>query len=84
MEKLFTIFDLVSESLVLIGPDKTPGSFVRKNLPYLSKINPNYYADYEIYEVGTIDDTTCEIHPCKKSLIAWDCYKTPEIVADNK
>lgn len=82
MEKLFTIYDVISDSLVLIGPDKTAGSFVRKNLPYLSKINANYLSDYIIYEVGTIDDSTCEITSTVKTLIPWDCYKTPEIVAE--
>ncbi|HBF68146.1 MAG TPA: hypothetical protein DDW20_02355 [Firmicutes bacterium] len=75
---LYAVYDVVSESVSVLGTSTTDGAFIRQNLPYLEKINPNFKTDLQIRKIGTIDDTTCVVAPCEHTIVDWNTYNVPE------
>ena len=75
---LYVIYDSVADETVLCSLCKTDGLFVRQNLPYVSKINPNYEIDMHIYCIGQYVDSTMQVEPCPPRKVSWDSYKRPE------
>lgn len=76
---IFCIRDLVGDEVIALGMSPTAGAFIRQNIPYFAKINPNYMVDYRILLIGEFTESDLKITPCEPQLISWDCYKTPEI-----
>lgn len=76
---VYVIYDVVSDSTVVIGTSATDGAFVRQNVPYLSKINDNFLNDFVIYRIGEYFDSECRLVPCEKVLVDWSSYKKPEV-----
>lgn len=79
VNNIYVVFDVVSDSTVVIGTAVNDKSFIRQNLPYLAKINPNYREDYKVYCVGTYVDTTRKLEQIEERVIDFDCYQS-----DNK
>lgn len=77
---VYVVVDKVADETVLLGMCKTDGLLVRQNLPYLSKINPNFVNDFVIYCIGQYVDTSMVLEPCPPREVSWDSYKTPEAV----
>lgn len=77
---VYVVVDKVADETVLLGMCKTDGLLVRQNLPYLSKINPNFREDFEIYCVGQYVDTSKSLEASPARLVSWDSYRTPEEV----
>ena len=77
---IYVVIDKVADETVLLCMCKTDGLLVRQNIPYLSKINPNFVTDFEIYQVGQYVDTSMALEPCPPRLVSWDSYKAPEQV----
>lgn len=77
--RIYSIFDVVSDSTVLIGTAPTDGAFIRQNMPYLEKINPNFLNDFKVSYIGDFIESTGKIVPCDPTEVAWDSYKHPEI-----
>lgn len=75
---VYVVVDKVADETVLLGMCKTDGLLVRQNLPYLSKINPNFANDFIIYCIGQYVDTSMSLEPCPAREVPWDSYKTPE------
>ena len=75
---IYTVFDTVADETILLGMCKTDGLFVRQNLPYLNKINPNYERDYVIYCIGQFVDSENSLEPSAPRVVSWDSYKSPE------
>ena len=81
---IYKIFDTVADETILLGMCKTDGLFIRQNLPYLAKINPNFRSDLLIYCVGYLSDSDGLVHPTDDGtprLVNWDSYNSPESVA---
>ena len=78
--RIYSIFDIVSYSTVLIGTAPTDGAFIRQNMPYLEKINPNFLEDFVVNYIGDYVESTNSIEPISSPVeVPWDCYKHPEI-----
>ena len=77
---VYVIFDTVADEPIVISTSKTDGLFVRNNLPYVSKMNPNYLMDYVIYHVGYFVDSELSLESCSPRVVDWDSYKFPEQV----
>ncbi len=77
---LFVIYDTVSDSVAVVGTANNAKTFIRQNLPYLSKINPNYLAEYKLFQVGSLIESTLSLvaSPSPEQ-IDWSIYSsTPE------
>ena len=79
---IYVIRDKVADDIVLLAMSKTDGLFVRQNVPYLSKLNPNFMDDMEILCIGEFTDSSMSISPSPARLVSWDSYKTPEQKGD--
>lgn len=75
---IYVVYDKVADETIILGNAKTDGMFIRNNAQFLSRMNPNYLADYDVYCVGTYTDTEKKITACNPRLVLWDAYKTPE------
>lgn len=75
---LYAVYDIVSKSVSVLGTSTTDGAFIRQNLPYLEKINPNFKDDYVIKKIGTIDDSTAIVTSCEHTVVDWNSYNAPE------
>lgn len=71
---IYVIFDTISDSVVVIGTANNDKTFIRQNLPYLAKINPNYLNEYKLYRVGDFVESTLSIVPSEPSEIDWNTY----------
>lgn len=72
---LFVVFDNVADTSLVIGSAPNEATFIRQNLPYLSKINENFLNDFSVYEIATFKESTMSVTPLDKPrLIAWDAY----------
>ena len=60
---IYVIRDKVADDIVLLSMCKTDGLFVRQNLPFLSKLNPNFMEDTEILCIGEFVDSSMSISP---------------------
>lgn len=78
---VYCIFDVVSDSAIIIGTSSTDGAFIRQNVPYLSKMNENYVNDYVIYKVGSFTESNMKLEACEPVVVPWDSYNNPETVA---
>ena len=79
---IYVIRDKVADDIVLLSMCKTDGLFVRQNLPFLSKLNPNFMEDTEILCIGEFVDSSMSISPSPARLVSWDSYKSPEQKGD--
>ena len=75
---IYVIFDRVADEVVLSSMCRTDGLFIRQNLPYVSKLNPNYANELEIRHVGYYVDSTGTLEPCDPRVVSWDSYQHPE------
>lgn len=76
---LYVVFDKVADETMIIGSAKTDGLFIRQNIPYLQKINPNYQNDCEVRFIGEYVDTECKLIPAEKvRIVPFDSYRHPE------
>ena len=80
---VYAIFDKVADEMIVLGTAKTDGLFVRQNLPYLNKINPNYQEDTEIYCIGSLSTSDMVLKPSDKRVVSFDSYAHPESVASS-
>ena len=77
---LYCIFDVVADSVAVVGTGNTDGMFIRQNVPYLEKLNSNYLNDFRVYQIATLAESsmTVESLPAPR-LVSWDSYKRPEV-----
>lgn len=78
MLKVFGIYDKVEGTLVSIGTAQTSGGFIRNMLNWLKHFNPNFLNDFDLYELGSFDESNVVINPCR-TLCSWGDYSIPEI-----
>ncbi len=72
---LFCVFDNVADTAIVIGSAPNEATFIRQNLPYLSKINENFLNDFSVYEIATFKESSMAVSPLDKPrLISWDAY----------
>lgn len=76
---VYVIKDYVSDSIVVLGSAVNDATFIRQNLPYLSKINPNFKSEFGLYKVGYFVESTLELEPCEVTYINWDTYSQPSV-----
>ena len=77
---VYLVFDNVADDPMLIGLCKTDGLFIRNNLPYIEKVNPNYKNDLTVLRIGELKDSSTTLIPCEPVEVSWDCYVRPEQV----
>ena len=75
---IYIIFDVVADETIVIGSAKTDGLFIRQNIPYMEKINPNYRNDLAVFCVGQFVDSDRRLEPSPARPVSWDAYKSPE------
>lgn len=83
IDRLFLVYDKVSEHTLLYRFAPTAGAFIRDNGSQLYQINPNFEAEYLLFEIGAVNDfsPTDVDSPFVSNLVAhtWDEYKKPEV-----
>lgn len=75
---LYAVYDSVADESIVFGTANTDGMFIRQNIPYFERMNPNYLQDFSIYCIGSIVGSTLEVTGCPKRLVSWDSYTRPE------
>ena len=71
---VYSIFDVIGDCTVLIGTANTDSAFIRQNLPYLSKINPNFLNDFKVSRIGEYVESTNTLVPCDAIDVPWTAY----------
>ena len=75
---IYVIYDKIADETVVIGSAKTDGLFIRQNLPFMQRYNPNYLNDLEVYRIGEYVESSKGLLSESPCLIPWDTYKAPE------
>lgn len=72
---LFVVFDNIADTAIVIGSAPNEATFIRQNLPYLSKINENFLNDFSVYEIATFKESSMAVSPLDMPrLVSWDAY----------
>lgn len=78
IQGIYVIYDKVANDTVVLAMARTDGLFIRNNLPMISKINPAYEQDFEVWRVGTYRSSDKSVSNIAPELVEWDAYKFPE------
>ena len=82
-QNVYCIYDKVADETLVLSMSKTDGLFIRQNLPYMSKINPNYANDMLVYKIGEYVDSTKSLIPLEPVVVDWTAYNNPEQPANS-
>lgn len=76
---VYIIKDVIADEVTIMGMCKTDGLFIRQNLPFLQKLNPNFMNEMEIYRIGEFVDSSMSVNNLPApELVSWDTYRRPE------
>lgn len=84
MNKLYFVYDKVSEDVIMCGLAPTGGAFIRSNARLAQSFNPNFETDFVVIETLTVNvyDTPGKEFSFSDLdnyvLIPWSAYKTPD------
>lgn len=86
MNKLYFVFDKVSEDVIMCGLAPTGGAFIRANASLARSFNPNFEQDFLVYETVSINVFPGAGHSREFTLsnfdnyvlIPWSAYKNPD------
>lgn len=85
MNKLYFVYDKVSEDVIMCGLAPTGGAFIRANARLAQSFNPNFERDFLVFETLTVE---CFNTPGREfsfsdidnyTLIPWSAYKNPDL-----
>lgn len=84
MNRLYFVYDKVSEDVIMCGLAPTGGAFVRANARLAQSFNPNFERDFDVYETFGISCFGAGKNPFKFddvdhfTYIPWSSYKNPD------
>lgn len=86
MNKMYFVFDKVSQDVIMCGLAPTGGAFIRANARLAQSFNPNFEDDFIVYETFKVDVfsgseskrvfTFSDID--NYVVIPWSAYKNPD------
>lgn len=80
---VFIVFDTVADCTLVIGTGNSDKAFIRQNLPYLAKMNPNYLEDYKVFEIGSFTESSFLLESLETPrLVDWNCYSDKRSIGD--
>lgn len=85
MNKLYFVYDKVSEDVIMCGLAPTGGAFIRANARLAQSFNPNFERDFLVFETLTVEcfntsGREFSFHELDNyTLIPWSAYKTPDL-----
>lgn len=83
MNKLYFVYDKVSEDVIMCGLAPTGGAFIRANARLAQSFNPNFETDFVVIETLSIDCFTDSreftfADVDNYVLVPWSAYKSPD------